>query len=140
MMAETEFVVSLLAPESSAEPLSESDDLWSALSARVLRDQVVPAGTLASCACHRYWVSAPDEIAKLRVRAREFEGPYDIAILPVSTSIRPQLIAFDVDSTLINVEVIDELARLAGAGEEVRQLTESAMRGEIDFQQAFRYR
>jgi phosphoserine phosphatase len=140
MMAEAEFVVSLLAPESSAEPPSGSADLWSALSARVLRDQVVPAGTVASCACHHYWISAPDDIAKLRALAREFDASYDIAILSVSTSIRPQLIAFDLDSTLINVEVIDELARLAGVGEEVRQLTESAMRGEMNFQQAFRRR
>jgi phosphoserine phosphatase len=44
------------------------------------------------------------------------------------------------DSTLIEGEVIDELARLAGAGDEVRKITESAMRGELDFQQSFRRR
>ena len=51
-----------------------------------------------------------------------------------------RLVAFDMDSTLIQGEVIDELARLAGAGDEVRTITESAMRGELDFQQSFRRR
>jgi phosphoserine phosphatase len=44
------------------------------------------------------------------------------------------------DSTLIQTEVIDELAKLAGAGEEVQKITESAMRGELDFQGSFRKR
>ena len=51
-----------------------------------------------------------------------------------------RLVAFDMDSTLIQGEVIDELARLAGVGDEVRTITESAMRGELDFQQSFRRR
>ena len=51
-----------------------------------------------------------------------------------------RLVAFDMDSTLIQGEVIDELAALAGAGDEVRKITESAMRGELDFQQSFRRR
>lgn len=51
-----------------------------------------------------------------------------------------RLVAFDMDSTLINGEVIDELARLAGVGEEVARITEAAMRGELDFQQSFRRR
>jgi len=51
-----------------------------------------------------------------------------------------KLVAFDMDSTLIAVEVIDELAKLAGVGEEVAAITESAMQGEIDFQESFRKR
>ena len=51
-----------------------------------------------------------------------------------------RLIVFDMDSTLIQVEVIDELARAAGIGEQVSAITESAMRGEIDFQESFRRR
>jgi phosphoserine phosphatase len=42
-----------------------------------------------------------------------------------------KLIAFDMDSTLINIECIDELAREAGVGQEVTKITEAAMRGEI---------
>ena len=48
-----------------------------------------------------------------------------------------RLICFDMDSTLIRTEVIDELADRAGVGEEVRTITESAMRGEIDFKESF---
>lgn len=48
-----------------------------------------------------------------------------------------RLICFDMDSTLIRTEVIDELADRAGVGEEVRKITESAMRGEIDFKESF---
>jgi len=44
-----------------------------------------------------------------------------------------RLVAFDMDSTLIQVEVINELAKAAGVGDEVAAITESAMRGEIDF-------
>ncbi len=48
-----------------------------------------------------------------------------------------RLICFDMDSTLITTEVIDELADRANVGEEVRAITESAMRGEIDFNESF---
>ncbi len=48
-----------------------------------------------------------------------------------------RLICFDMDSTLIDTEVIDELADRAGVGKEVRAITESAMRGEIDFCESF---
>jgi phosphoserine phosphatase len=51
-----------------------------------------------------------------------------------------RLIAFDMDSTLIQTEVIDELARLAGVGDKVAAITEAAMRGELDFQASFRKR
>lgn len=51
-----------------------------------------------------------------------------------------RLICFDMDSTLIRTEVIDELADRAGVGAEVRAITESAMRGEIDFQESFKRR
>lgn len=48
-----------------------------------------------------------------------------------------RLVCFDMDSTLIQTEVIDELAELAGVGDEVRAITESAMQGEIDFNESF---
>ena len=47
------------------------------------------------------------------------------------------LICFDMDSTLIETEVIDELAIRAGVGDQVKAITESAMRGEIDFTESF---
>ena len=51
-----------------------------------------------------------------------------------------RLICFDMDSTLIETEVIDELAIRAGVGDEVKAITESAMRGEIDFCESFKRR
>jgi len=51
-----------------------------------------------------------------------------------------RLVAFDMDSTLIEAEVIDELAIAAGVGEQVSAITERAMRGELDFASSFRER
>ncbi|MCD9460253.1 phosphoserine phosphatase SerB [Marinibactrum halimedae] len=51
-----------------------------------------------------------------------------------------RLVCFDMDSTLIATEVIDELAAAAGVGEQVAEITESAMRGEIDFTESFHKR
>ncbi len=51
-----------------------------------------------------------------------------------------RLVCFDMDSTLIQTEVIDELAERAGVGDAVKAITESAMQGEIDFQESFKKR
>ena len=51
-----------------------------------------------------------------------------------------RLVCFDMDSTLIQTEVIDELARVAGVGDQVAMITEAAMRGELDFAESFRRR
>lgn len=48
-----------------------------------------------------------------------------------------RLICFDMDSTLIQTECIDELTERAGVGNQVRKITERAMRGEIDFKESF---
>ncbi|MCH5241380.1 MAG: phosphoserine phosphatase SerB [Muribaculaceae bacterium] len=63
---------------------------------------------------------------------------YDISLQEDTIYRRSRrLICFDMDSTLIKTEVIDELAEKAGVGDEVRAITESAMRGEIDFTESF---
>lgn len=51
-----------------------------------------------------------------------------------------RLICFDMDSTLIQTECIDELAMRAGVGDKVKEITERAMRGEIDFKESFKER
>lgn len=51
-----------------------------------------------------------------------------------------RLVAFDMDSTLIQAEVIDELAKRAGVGTEVKEITARAMRGEMDFKESLRRR
>jgi phosphoserine phosphatase len=69
------------------------------------------------------------------------EMPIDIAFQRESLFRRNRrLFAFDMDSTLIQGEVIDELAKMAGVADQVVKITESAMRGEIEFQESFRRR
>lgn len=53
-----------------------------------------------------------------------------------NNSDRIKLIVFDMDSTLIDAETIDELAHAAGVGDKVASITEQAMRGELDFSEA----
>ena len=89
--------------------------------------------------------AAPIDVNEDRVRtalaAITESGEIDVAFQHDSIFRRNRrLVAFDMDSTLIQGEVIDELAKLAGVGDEVQKITESAMRGELDFQQSFRRR
>ena len=51
-----------------------------------------------------------------------------------------RLVCFDMDSTLIQAEVIDELAKAAGVGKQVSEITERAMNGELNFEESFRQR
>ncbi|CAB4777396.1 unannotated protein [freshwater metagenome] len=65
----------------------------------------------------------------------------DIAVLPGgSMRYARKLVQLDVDSTLIAQEVIELLAAKAGAGEEVKKITDAAMRGELDFAESLRAR
>jgi phosphoserine phosphatase len=64
----------------------------------------------------------------------------DLAAQPAAWRVLPRLVVFDMDSTLITIEVIDELARRHGVGAEVAAVTERAMRGELDFEASLRAR
>lgn len=59
---------------------------------------------------------------------------------PVETDVVRGLIVMDIDATLIDEEVIDELARVAGVEDQVAPITAQAMRGELDFEEALRHR
>ena len=79
----------------------------------------------------------------LRHSLLELAGQYNIDIAYQEDNIfrrNRQLVVFDMDSTLIDAEVIDELAIEAGVGEQVAAITEAAMQGEIDFKQSFSQR
>jgi phosphoserine phosphatase len=67
------------------------------------------------------------------------ELPVDWAIVPVAGR-RKQLLVADMDSTIINVECLDELADFAGVKAEIAAITERAMRGELEFEPALRER
>jgi phosphoserine phosphatase len=80
--------------------------------------------------------SSPALRAELMSLTQRFE--IDIAIQRESIFRRNRrLFVFDMDSTLIEAEVIDELAKLHGVGDKVSAITASAMRGELDFKQSF---
>lgn len=65
----------------------------------------------------------------------------DIALLDFDAKLSEKgLLVMDMDSTAIQIECIDEIAKLAGTGELVSAITESAMRGELDFEQSLRRR
>jgi phosphoserine phosphatase len=84
-----------------------------------------------------------DDEDALRANLAHLTEEYDIDVAFQHESIyrrNRRLVAFDMDSTLIRTEVIDELAKLAGVGEQVVRITEAAMRGELDFQGSFRRR
>lgn len=69
------------------------------------------------------------------------EHQLDCSLIPDGRKLKHfGLVAFDMDSTLIDIETIDELAVIAGISEQIIPLTERAMRGEIDFETSFRQR
>ncbi len=82
----------------------------------------------------------PLDVNSMRARFLELsqKEEFDISLQEDNVFRRcRRLICFDMDSTLIETEVIDELADRAGVGAQVRAITESAMRGEIDFCESF---
>jgi phosphoserine phosphatase len=72
-------------------------------------------------------------------RAAAAEVAADINVLP-ATNRRKQLLIADMDSTIIDCEVLDELAGMAGLKDQVAPITEAAMRGDIEFEPALRRR
>jgi phosphoserine phosphatase len=80
-----------------------------------------------------------DDSRQLRAVLMELTDKFDIDIAFQRESIyrrNRRLVAFDMDSTLIQAEIIDELAKLHGVGEKVSAITAAAMRGELDFRQS----
>ena len=106
----------------------------------------IPLGELPalSKACVEFSVRGPLQDSGLfRRDLLEVAGALDVDLaFQQDTMYRRnrRLVVFDMDSTLIEAEVIDELARVAGVGEQVSAITERAMRGEIDFSESFRTR
>ena len=75
------------------------------------------------------------------VEAAAAAAGYDVALVPQSRLLeRVRLVAMDMDSTLITIECIDEIADLQGLKPQVAAITERAMRGEIDFPESLRRR
>jgi phosphoserine phosphatase len=94
-----------------------------------------------SKACVEFSVrGAPSDLRDFRSALLELASEMDVDIAYQEDNIfrrHRRLVVFDMDSTLIDAEVIDELAEEAGVGAEVSRITEAAMRGELDFKQSF---
>lgn len=107
------------------------------------RVPLVPDGERSN-ACVEFSVRGDTaDLLSLRTSLLELATELDVDIAYQEDSIfrrHRRLVAFDMDSTLIENEVIDELARRAGVGDRVAAITERAMRGELDFQASFRER
>lgn len=85
----------------------------------------------------------PRDPAEMRAAFLEVTHEHDVDVAFQADDLyrrNRRLVAFDMDSTLIQAEVIDELARAAGTGRQVAEITERAMRGELDFKQSLRLR
>lgn len=94
-----------------------------------------------SKACVEFSLSGPvSDLTALRKQFLELASEIDVDIAYQENNVyrrNRRLIAFDMDSTLIQAEVIDELAKRAGVGKQVAEITERSMRGELDFKQSF---
>ncbi len=97
--------------------------------------------------CFDVWNVAQNTVVLLKGEWQEtflssaHELGLDIALLDFDAKLSEKgLLVMDMDSTAIQIECIDEIAKLAGTGELVSAITESAMRGELDFEQSLRRR
>ncbi|MFR0674250.1 phosphoserine phosphatase SerB [Enterobacterales bacterium AW_CKDN230030176-1A_HGKHYDSX7] len=110
------------------------------LSSRVALDAPVDK----SKACIEITVrGTPDDAQALRADFLGLSDALDIDLAFQNDDLfrrHRRLAVFDMDSTLIEAEVIDELAKAAGVGEQVAAITERAMRGELDFRASFKER
>jgi len=147
------FIITLLGPAITAAHIARVSGILSGAGLNIDRIDRLSSRVplVADDAQQRFCVeftstsSTPESVDEDRVRTELASltdaGDVDIAFQHDSIFRRNRrLVAFDMDSTLIQGEVIDELAREAGVGNEVQAITESAMRGELDFQQSFRRR
>lgn len=98
-------------------------------------------GASQSSACVEFSVrGTPADLAALRADFMDLSARLNIDVAFQRDTVyrrNRRLVCFDMDSTLIDAEVIDELAKAAGVGEQVSEITEAAMRGELDFKQSF---
>ena len=90
---------------------------------------------LERAACDAYRLHGPEHFAGVPEACAA--AGYDWALVPRDRSVdRVRLLAIDMDSTLITIECIDEIAALQGIGGEVSAITAAAMRGDIDFRES----
>ncbi|ORZ38776.1 hypothetical protein BCR44DRAFT_1479240 [Catenaria anguillulae PL171] len=105
--------------------------------------RLTTAGNLLNCIDYQLSVPRDADTDAFRSDLFALSAPYgtDVSLQEASVYRRSKrLVVFDMDSTLIQQEVIDEIARDAGVVDRVAEITEAAMRGEIDFAESLRRR
>ncbi|MCA8864935.1 MULTISPECIES: phosphoserine phosphatase SerB [unclassified Halomonas] len=143
-MANGDLILTVLAPRLTAEIRAQVDALivqfgLQEKSTQRLAD--IQLGEGIDCIEHRLVGEVGIEAVRNAARVLSETLGVDIVIQDDTRDhVQPRLVCFDMDSTLIKAEVIDELARRHGVGEEVAEVTERAMRGELDFKASFRER
>jgi phosphoserine phosphatase len=119
----------LLTGDMAAEPLNQ-EDLTKLLGAQ-FSSCFLEVNLCENSLCLSLFASYP-EIQDWRNENKN-NSSLDFVQWPEQSHQKPKLLVFDMDSTFIEIEVIDELARRHGVGESVAKVTEAAMRGELDF-------
>ena len=147
----TRHIVTLLARQINADMIAEltavtskhglNIDSISRLSGRVSLADLDAGDGHQGSACVEFSVRGmPADLTALRADFMELSARLNIDVAFQRDTVyrrNRRLVCFDMDSTLIEAEVIDELAKAAGVGEHVSAITEAAMRGELDFKQSF---
>jgi phosphoserine phosphatase len=153
MQARTDWCITILLPRSAGATREQKTALVVDCADRVtnfLRELAaegisqtevltLPEGTVARCV----WIAFAIEATRLELVRSWLESQdftFDVVLHRAVRSSDFKLIVFDLDSTLVTCEGIDELAAMTGVGDRVSAITASAMRGEIDFAQSFRQR
>jgi phosphoserine phosphatase len=140
--AQNTYVVTVMGGEVSAAALARVSRILADHAVNIERISKLTQGQLR---CVELLVTAPEALdvrgmTRKLLRAGASLG-IDIAVQKESLYRRAKrLVVMDMDSTLVQIEVIDELARIAGVGEKVAEITERAMNGELDFQGSLRER
>lgn len=104
-----------------------------------LSRKLPPPDVLAGWESAQWIYDSVDGELRQEAAAAVAELPVDWALVPVAGR-RKKLLVADMDSTIINVECLDELADFAGIKAEIAAITERAMRGELEFEPALRER
>ena len=136
------YVITAIAPALGPQHLHAIASTLAAEGANIEKIGRLSDETLASVEIHaRLPAGRDEEVLKKTLLAVATNAGFDVSLQRESLYRRSKrLVVMDMDSTLIRIEVIDELARAAGVGDEVSKITERAMQGEMDYDESLRQR
>ncbi|MBN2486395.1 MAG: phosphoserine phosphatase SerB [Bacteroidales bacterium] len=152
MQGKDRYIITLIARKITARQISKLTDIIfsqglnidniTRLTGRIPLGENIDEGSTKACiqlSVRGIPVNQPEMRQKFMDISREIGADIAFQVDNIYRRNR-RLVCFDMDSTLIQAEVIVELAKRAGVGDEVDKITEAAMRGEIDFNESFKQR